>query len=129
MSYLTEIQDTLCNNEKLSQWFTTDKKMIFVSRIPQAYLERRDLTTVLISGLANSFIRFGGNQSRAREEEIEIKIWYAPNTSFEDLEWSLNESMESIGFHSFYYDGPKIDEETQQYKGVLQYRRTKFKGE
>jgi hypothetical protein len=37
--------------------------------------------------------------------------------------------MESIGFYGFSYDGPEVDEETTQNKSVLQYRRTKFKGE
>lgn len=125
MNYLVEIKTSLDNDTVLSQW----DKMTFVGRIPQKYIDKTDMTTVLITGLSNDFTSFGGNHSRAREQEIELKIWYKQNTSFEDFEWALNEVMESIGFYNFSYDGPEVDEETTQNKSVLQYRRTKFKGE
>ena len=60
---------------------------------------------------------------------ISFGTGFVGNTSFEDFEWALNEVMESIGFYGFSYDGPEVDEETTQNKSVLQYRRTKFKGE
>lgn len=129
MNYLTEIRDTLANNDKLSEWFTTNPKMIFVGNIPPKYIERSDVTTVLITGLSNTFTAFGGNRSTAREQEVEIKIWYAPNVAFERFEWELNESLEKIGFRAFSFDGPKVDEETKQNKSILQVRRMKFKGE
>lgn len=129
MNYLTEIRDTLVSNSKLSEWFATDPKMIFVGNIPPKYIERNDVTTVLITGLSNTFTAFGGNTANAREQEVEIKIWYAPNVAFERFEWALNEALEHIGFHAFSFDGPKVDEENKQNKSILQIRRTKFKGE
>lgn len=129
MNYLTEIRDTLINNTKLSEWFATDPKMIFVGNIPPKYIERSDVTTLLITGLSNTFTAFGGDAASAREQEVEIKIWYAPNVAFERVEWALNEALEQIGFRAFSLDGPKVDEETKQNKSILQIRRTKFKGE
>lgn len=132
MNYLTEIRDTLSQDEELSQWLPVQdnqSKMVFVGNIPTKYIERRDVTTILITGLSNAFIEFGGNNATAREQEIEIKIWYAPSTDFESFEWSTNKALEAIGFRAFSYDGPTVDEETKQYKTVVQFRRTKFKGE
>lgn len=130
---VNEIRDLIRGAPNLSEWLPelaiqgANKRAVFSNNLPPELQNAVDITTIRLEEIMALPQGFAGDHAQVLQQDIQLQIWYAPNTDVEAFEWTLNELLENIGFYVVSASGHTADEETQQIETTFQYRRFKQK--